>query len=600
MEKMAKEKLGIKEGNTMKKALYLLASALVLFACNKQEDVNNEAIPTPAEDENIFSLTVSAPETKTNIAGAEDVQFEEGEQLAIIADGNTVVTLTAQSSGRSVTFQGNIGGATISDGAYIVYPSSYLNGSRKVVYPASNSSSHVVPMAGQVVKTDGSASATTASARLMHIGGIVKVVISDIPSIATAFTFSAKNGDSDVAITGTYDLSFNGSGEPVLSDAASTGTVVSFGVSGGQNEFYIPIPNQECYELTVSVKEGAHTLFTKTSSRSESFGERASFLGLKEVSINPTVQLYSNMTGWEDSELPAYMMSVSDGKATCTMNTLKDQYFRVKVTYPTTIAYVMGPSSSVNENTASGYMNTNVTDYADKPAVKVRDAIGTYTLTYDYTNGTYKIDVVSSSPTLYVVGNCNSWSLSDTNYPLTKAGKWYYILGVNKTFKINYSNNSHWYGVFGYNGSSTTGATPSINGSNFGDDNNDSNWYYASLLYDSENNQYYAWADGKNNTEAFDNLYIKGSWDGWTDPVEMTRSSQQRIWTITRTFNKDTEFKVTDNSEAWWGFSGNMEAIYDNVVQASSDNNLQITVAGTYLIMFNDSTNKYHIVKVSD
>lgn len=441
----------------MKKSFYILASALVLFACQKQEVINNEEVtPNPTEEENIFSLCVSMPETRTNIAGADDVQFEKDETLAIIADGDNIVTLTAQSTGRAVTFQGNIGANTISDGATIVYPASFLNASKKVVYPASGGPSHVVPMAGTVVKTEGEASATTANATLKHIGGIVKVAIADMPSIATAFTFSAKNNGSAVAITGTYDLSFNSDGEPELSNASSTGTLVSFSVTGGENEFYVPIPDQECDELTVNVMEGANTLFTKTSTRGEStFGERASFLGLKEVSINPTVYLYSHMTGWEGTnDAP---MTYSSGAASLKLSTIGGQYFRVKVAFPTGVEKIFGPSTADVTDKTSGTFS-DITSAESKKAVKISDGAGVYTLSFDITDNSWSIkEATGESFHLYIRGEFNEWSFTSGIKEMIHAGNkvYYYIGKMDSEMKLFYNKDYNYSQI----GGSTTAAT---------------------------------------------------------------------------------------------------------------------------------------------
>ena len=260
----------------------------------------------------------------------------------------------------------------------------------------------------------------------------------------------------------------------------------------------------------------------------------------------------------------------------------------------------MGPASSITENSENGDMNTDVSDWVEKPSVLVKDAIGKYSITYNYTTGRYGIATLETSPSIYAVGAQNSWNISNTDTPLVKAGKWYYVLGYNGIYKINYSGyqTNKWFGVFGYNGSSATGA-PGIEGADFGSSDSNSDWYYSSVLYDSENNLYYYWAEGKDNVQSFAQLYLKGSWDSFSIGVPMTRSSSNtHIWTITRTFAANQTFKVTDGADAWWGFSNNMESIYDNTVQAESADNLKITVAGTYLIMFNEKTNKYHIVIV--
>ena len=568
----------------------MIATVSIVLACAK-ENIQNDATPEKAQDAkgNIsFVVDVeSASDVKATISASDNFTWEASDRAAVFtSEGHKVVLTPSDISGGVATFTGEVtSGETVPEGAIVVYPADFLTAANTVTFPAEYTSNGQ----GTVL------AAKVASGRKLtfkYLAATLKATITDVPSIASSITVT-----STQTLTGAHTINFTGS-TPTLSTSSTAKEITFSSPANGNNELVIPVPTTGAAQtFTYKVNYSSNVLFTQSTTKTL---ERNSYMSMASLTINPSVYLLSSMTGWGEDDSKRLLMSVSSGVASSTLNALKNQYFRVCIKYPACEDMIeMGPASSITENSENGDMNTDVSDWVEKPSVLVKDAIGKYSITYNYTTGRYGIATLETSPSIYAVGAQNSWNISNTDTPLVKAGKWYYVLGYNGIYKINYSGyqTNKWFGVFGYNGSSATGA-PGIEGADFGSSDSNSDWYYSSVLYDSENNLYYYWAEGKDNVQSFAQLYLKGSWDSFSIGVPMTRSSSNtHIWTITRTFAANQTFKVTDGADAWWGFSNNMESIYDNTVQAESADNLKITVAGTYLIMFNEKTNKYHIVK---
>lgn len=568
----------------------MIVVACVALACSK-DNIQNDATPDNVQDAkgNIsFVVDVeSVSDVKATISASDNFTWEASDRAAVFtSEGHKVVLTPSDISGGVATFTGEVtSGETVPEGAIVVYPADFLTSAKTVTFPAT----YTTKGQGTVL------AAKVASGRTLnfkYLAATLKATITDVPSIASSITVT-----STQTLTGAHTIDFSGS-TPTLSTSSTEKEITFSSPANGNNELIIPVPKTGAAQtFTYKVNYSSSVLFTQSTTKTLA---RNTYMSMAPLTINPSVYLLSNMTGWGEDDSKRLLMSVSSGVASSTLNALKNQYFRVCIKYPSCEDMIeMGPASSITENSENGDMNTDVSDWVDKPAVLVKDAIGKYSITYNYTTGIYGIATLETSPSIYAVGAQNSWNISNTDTPLVKAGKWYYVLGYNGIYKINYSGyqSNKWHGVFGYS-DSAVGAEPGIEGADFGNSSSESDWYYSSVLYDSENNRYYYWADGKDNVKAFEQIYLKGSWDGFSVGVPMTRSSANtHIWTITRTFAANQTFKATDGDKAWWGYAGNMECIYDYTVLAESNDNLKITEAGTYFIMFNDKTNKYHIVK---
>ena len=543
----------------MKKYIAILATVLAFAACTKEASVEESETNknTPTTETNIYSLTVSMEATKTIIAGQTDIRFEKDEEIAIVTTDNSVVTLAAESAGTTVTFKGDIGSKTIATGAHVVYPASFMTTADKVVYPTTGTPDvTVLPMAGTI--------AANGSVTLKHLGGLVKITVKDVPAIANTIEFV-----SDQNITGTYNLGFDGSGNPTLSSGVSQTKKVTFTVTGGEKTIYVPTPAVSGTTLTINVTDGSNTFFSRT--KSISYGSRAAFLGMKDVWIAPDVYLMSSMTtsSWSDSD--KVKMTVSGTSASMTLNAKPNCVWRTIVVFKEGSTYWAYYGYKTADSSSTSGTFANITDEATKYSALVNASAGNYTLSFDYTSAAYSATANVSTDAFYTGSDSMSSMQEMTKLSSTKA------YNVRK-----WQNNIYAY----YNGYTASRAHWDLKG---GDK------YYL-FLYDLTTNsltpQYFTASD-----KSWSNVWLYADADGWKEH-ELTNITGTPVWFIDVTWDSETKFNFWAKGGEWAkssqtrGGSISISGYTPTVTDEDGNDYNYVVAAGTYTILFCDDGKK--------
>ena len=203
----------------------------------------------------------------------------------------------------------------------------------------------------------------------------------------------------------------------------------------------------------------------------------------------------------------------------------------------------------------------------------------------------------------YMVGDFNDWNLSEGRKQLTKVGKWQYGTVLNR-FKLCFENTaSDWSEVYGmnennwFNSKIVRGST----GQNFPPEQNPTNVVYSILINGS--NYYLIWQGAAQDAATYNDLYLVGSKIGWdSTDYPLTRDSDYpHIWTISHSFSQYETFKIRgtyipDNAVSWFGFN-NQDSYIEYVSEDGDDSNLKVNQSGTYVIILNDITRRFNIIK---
>ena len=159
----------------MKKSVIILAMALGVIACNREElpvaDQNDQPMPEQTTM-TIIACTEDPNYTKTALRGNDtegyDVLWSEGDQILI---GSETFTLTEGAG----TTKGIFSGKTLADGSYDAY---YATSNDKVPGNQTYTAGKITnsPMMATVTVTDGEASI----ANFMNIGGLLHLTIKEV------------------------------------------------------------------------------------------------------------------------------------------------------------------------------------------------------------------------------------------------------------------------------------------------------------------------------------------------------------------------------------------------------------------------------------
>ena len=213
----------------------LAVAILAIVACGKENE-GNQPLPTESTDPNTVVFTATL--TKTSIdANDEVVSWVAGDEVKFVWDGGST-TAAASASGSSATFT-----VEVAEGItelYAVYPASaggsinegkvtvHYSGAREDGSFAANDI-----CVAKATKTGGNWNTTLA---FKNVACILKIGVtrSDIVKIRV----EAVGGEE---ISGAFEVSIDGSGNPVVGDAVGVaGTMSRMDVSG-PGDYYIPI-----------------------------------------------------------------------------------------------------------------------------------------------------------------------------------------------------------------------------------------------------------------------------------------------------------------------------------------------------------------------
>lgn len=215
----------------------LIALAVAAAACAKEQQETAPVGPVDPENPNAIVFTASAPSKTAIDANDEHVTWLAGDAVKFVWDGGSA-TATASTSGATTTLS-----VEIPEGItelYAVYPASaagsYNEGKVTVHYSGGREDGSFEANDICIAKTVKSGDNWNTSLAFKNAACIIKVGVtsSDIVKIRV----EAIGGE---VISGAFEVSMDGSGDPVVGDAVGEpGTMSRMDVSGPGN-YYIPI-----------------------------------------------------------------------------------------------------------------------------------------------------------------------------------------------------------------------------------------------------------------------------------------------------------------------------------------------------------------------
>ena len=232
----------------MKKSLFAIAAVVALFATSCSKEFNNEVIP----QNNVVTLraSVSNTDTKVSIDGSYAFAFQAGDKISVIDNEGSPIEFETTEGGTSVDFSGELTeGKAL--GSYALYPASsdHLVDANDVLFNLDASITWVadesrMPMLGKIENT---------SASFKSVGGVLKLIVYNIPESAKYLQFSATNKQ----ITGGFEIADASIDSPVIVTAAKNGSnntlIIDFSADYAANKvFYIPLPTGTIDGFTVA------------------------------------------------------------------------------------------------------------------------------------------------------------------------------------------------------------------------------------------------------------------------------------------------------------------------------------------------------------
>lgn len=119
---------------------------------------------------------------------------------------------------------------------------------------------------------------------------------------------------------------------------------------------------------------------------------------------------------------------------------------------------------------------------------------------------------------------------------------------------------------------------------------------YKTVTLDLRSNTYSITEFDASSKPTYSAIGIIGSFNGWSADVLMNKTAfNPHYWTLEHTFTEDVEmkFRLEGNWGTNWGApAGDQEKLFNN----TGGDNIKVA-AGTYLIVFNDLSNKYIFIK---
>lgn len=251
----------------MKKFYFALAAAAAIFAgCSKEVDNPKVEPVVPNEKATSLKASVGDSETKVSSDNTGLFKWQNGDVITVVTKEGEIRHFETSEDGTVALFSGTIPeGDEI--GGYAFYPASIshvaveknisfnLDDDVKWKADASN-----MPMLGKV---------SGASASFKAVGGVLKLILFNIPSEADYLQFSATNKQ----ITGAFEIEDATIDDPVIVTAAKGGNnnelLINFADDYSPSKvFYIPLPTGTIDGFTVAVlDDNLDELFSVTSDK---------------------------------------------------------------------------------------------------------------------------------------------------------------------------------------------------------------------------------------------------------------------------------------------------------------------------------------------
>ena len=532
------------------KKLILLASAIMLMVSCGKQFVDNP-VSTPSNGEAV-TLTAVFPQfvsgTKAGVDDTGTFSWSYGDEADVIAvkyvNGENVEWVDFVCQDADGNFQGTpTSGYTLAtDEVIAYYPSTYRGTPSNYSGTAADAAKSF-----QMKATLGDGSLV-----FTHDNALLKIIVNDIPSIATSLVV----GSSTVTLS-----------------------------EGGDLTVYVPVLPAAEAVLSVSVKYGDTPLVSKFTSKSVAILAGTIYTTIPTLSAAPEgVYLKSNMTDWDESATAP--MATEDGAIyTLDLQSVGDQYAKVYVKYPTGTWIKMGTGTGSDSETPSS--TDLVVD--DAKSVHITD-LGSYTFTYNNTTGNFTIVPTGNPFNLYIRGNLNSWAYDDA-YQLTswKDGEIYYYVGRfsgEQKLYYNHFDNSQ----LAASSKGSSGTLVKETGSSAVLNVDGENIYYEviNLKNMSFKIQY---VTDSSNSGAVSAFGMRGSQDGWDNKIAFT-SPATNTWVLVKEMYKDSEFLFWDNNTEEYGKDNNWAS--NDYIEATGSDNYKVKTSGVYLFVIHLDDWKYY------
>lgn len=622
----------------MKKYLFMMAAAIAVMACEKENAVLQQVDPELAGKNVVtFSATLEKADTKAVVAGNNDFTWETTDVAAVYSKKGQKVSLTVSSpgsgNGRAI-FTGVMtdDDDEIEAGAIVVYPADRLSwdavdNKPQVTFPTSYDAPN---------KTQGPTLAAKVAAdrklAFKYLAGTVKVTLTGLPSNADHVVLNTAN---DIKCTGTYDLDLedSNSNDYLIEGTPSGNAVTVSGLASGTNVIYMPLPTIGDQDLYVDIYDSSdNKLFFKGVSLSGSHTvTRNLYLVMNDLAM-PAADIYvvGDMTDrWQIKDASAGLSNAL--KLTNTAGTYSgrlavrtaNSYFRIRVAYNAEYSYEIQPDDETAN--LSGSFTSAGTTYA----VPIAET-GVYTITFTPTNpstgdytGSYtltkKTEGTDITPDYYITNSASDWaapfdySMKLTALHSSKSTERYMYRGVlpGLSYKIYY--NEAWGTAYGLKDSVLSNDLTSANLTASGKAGDVFTIFEVFAIDGTPTTLKgnFAYDEGSD-TDLKEASTVKsvtimgvdlGSGEDWITGFTMAQdATYKRIWSYDITgVTKNTRFAIkvvnSDDSVSWYGYS-NRAYLGDGAWDWNVDDNIGIW-AGNWKVVFNELTSKIHVYKTN-
>ena len=237
----------------MKRMNYLLAAAAILAVVGCAKEAEKEIV-NPGS--NMVTLRASVEDTDTRVSIGNDYAFafQSGDKVSVLTDGGEPVEFETSDSGTTANFEGSLGEGE-SVGSYALYPASdnHMADGNDVLFSMDKAltwkaDESFMPMLGKV---------ENGSITFKAVGGVMKLIVYNIPSDAAYLKFTATNKK----ISGGFEIADASVDNPVIvTDAKGEDDntlTIGFSENYSVNKvFYIPLPTGTIDGFTISFLNG--------------------------------------------------------------------------------------------------------------------------------------------------------------------------------------------------------------------------------------------------------------------------------------------------------------------------------------------------------
>ena len=245
----------------MKKFLPIVAAMTALFVSSCQKEADKQVEPISKDKVTVLKASVTEAETKVSADAAGKFAWQSGDAITAFDNTNNNLQFTTTNGGTDTEFTFS-GEATL--GTYALYPydANHMVDDNYVIVSLPNEYTYKadetnIPMLGKIENNQASFKA---------IGGVLKLIIYNVPEGATILTFTATNKQ----ISGLFVIDNASIPEPVIA-TADTNTAddksVAINFTRQANMvFYIPLPTGTIDGFTLAFNDANSTTKTVTAS----------------------------------------------------------------------------------------------------------------------------------------------------------------------------------------------------------------------------------------------------------------------------------------------------------------------------------------------